>query len=241
MVEYLQRTKAKSVDSILFSRDSYRLETLPFFRQWIRDGFYNVSMYLYYLSKSYANFLKQLIYQYAHRWAYVRVSTEWKSKASSGKLKLGLLSGLSRRRAGQRKMFSRFSRNVNPEFSSVNRRVTLVRRAAECHRPLPLYLLCSSMKSKLAWGKLALEFASTQIPAARCRHFVIGEIEFSNGSKSTVRCWNPGSVAGTNERYPLFYGKMRLATICLSLFRSVCSNVFVRSATCDVTPTIQCF
>lgn len=33
MVEYLQRTKAKSVNSMLFSCDSYRLETLPFFGQ----------------------------------------------------------------------------------------------------------------------------------------------------------------------------------------------------------------
>lgn len=44
-------------------------------------------------------------------------------------IKIGIVIGPESRRTGQRKMFSRFSRNVNPEFSSVNRRVTLVCRS----------------------------------------------------------------------------------------------------------------
>lgn len=46
-----------------------------------------------------------------------------------GEIKIGIVIGPESRRAGQREMFSRFSRNVDPEFSSVNRRVTLVRRS----------------------------------------------------------------------------------------------------------------
>lgn len=149
----------------------------------------------------------------------------WKSKASSWKLKWGFLSGAL---VESGKTFPRFSNDVNPEFSSVNR--SLARRNLNRHqRLLPVHLLCPSMKSKLAWWKIDGGIRlDTEIPFPRSRYFVIGGIEFSNGSRSVI--WKGGRFNRRNERkisailffYSLSISKGRdsFNYACWSFFRS---------------------
>ena len=99
MVEYLQRTKC----------DSYRLETFAIL--WTMDLRWNLQcIYLH---------IDERTRMCLHRMKIERIL---------GEIKIEIVIGPESRRVGQPKMFSRFSRNVSPEFSSVNRRVTLVCR-----------------------------------------------------------------------------------------------------------------
>lgn len=143
----------------------------------------------------------------------------WKSKASSGKLKRGFLSILSwsagkRSHGFQTMLILNFHRLTTRSLAApqVESPSTSSPRASFT----PLHEIQISLAENWRWNPLL----DTEIPFPRSRYFVIGGIEFSNGSRSVI--WKGA------KNIPLFFslysptisrGRDSFVYACWSFFR----------------------